>query len=239
MRASTYIAIAGIISAAFCAVSTSAFSQTGQPEYVASQSQVEDLKGGLGIGQGGNPVPMPPAALLLVKYFESWVPNHYDDPSNYCTIGYGHLIALKPCKDVDLGRFANELTLPEGEKLLDEDTLSARIAVGKLVTVDITREQFGALASFTFNVGKANFEKSLLLKLLNGGDFKGAGQQFGRWTKSKGVVLNGLVTRRSCEAAMFEGVKVVSSKGKFLPDLCVALGIGETAGAPIDIETGK
>lgn len=208
--------------------------------HVTSQSQVEDLKRGLGVGGNGAAVPMPPAALAMVKYFEDWVPNAYDDPSGYCTIGYGHLIALKSCTEKGvLGKFAKDLSLSEGEQLLEEDTLSSRLAVQKLVTVNLTKAQFGALSSFVFNVGKENFAKSTLLKLLNGGDNKLAADQFNRWVKSKGVVLNGLVARRSCERAMFDGASLLDDHGKFRVNRCASLGIGGNGGAPIDIEVGE
>ncbi|MCD9436513.1 lysozyme, partial [Klebsiella pneumoniae] len=44
---------------------------------------------------------------------------------------------------------------------------------------------------------------STLLKKLNAGDIKGAADEFLRWNKSGGKVLNGLTRRREAERALF------------------------------------
>jgi lysozyme len=46
--------------------------------------------------------------------------------------------------------------------------------------------------------------KSTLLRKLNAGDVAGAGREFARWTKAKGLELAGLVRRRAAERALFE-----------------------------------
>ncbi|WP_414636190.1 glycoside hydrolase family protein [Asticcacaulis sp.] len=40
--------------------------------------------------------------------------------------------------------------------------------------------------------------------MLNAGNYAGAAEQFGRWNKQRGRVLNGLTARRAAERAMFE-----------------------------------
>jgi lysozyme len=74
-----------------------------------------------------------------------------------------------------------------------------------LVTAPLSDGQFAALASFAFNLGGGNLAKSTLLKKLNAGDYAGAAEEFGRWVKSGGQTLPGLVARRAAETALFKG----------------------------------
>jgi lysozyme len=178
--------------------------------------------------------------LTLIKQFEGWVPRPYNDPANYCTIGYGRLIALRPCSADDFSRYPRELTLADGEKILEEDTRGARLAVQQLVTVDLSDNQFGALASFVFNVGRANFETSTLRRLLNGREYALAAQEFPRWVRAKNVVHRGLVNRRACEASLFLGALNLTEAGIIDPDRsCRGLGAAASVGPLIDIEKGE
>lgn len=68
-----------------------------------------------------------------------------------------------------------------------------------------TQDQFDAMVSLAYNIGKQAFRDSTLLKLHKAGDFAGAAAQFGRWNKQAGVVLNGLTRRRGDEAAIYRG----------------------------------
>lgn len=77
-------------------------------------------------------------AFELIKNFEGWIPAAYNDAVNYCTIGYGHLIALRRCQDTNLSAFGNKLSEADGSKLLEEDTRAARAAVQTLVSVALS-----------------------------------------------------------------------------------------------------
>ena len=59
------------------------------------------------------------------------------------------------------------------------------------------------LVSFAFNVGLGNLQSSTLRMKYNRGDFEGAADEFLKWTKAGGKVLNGLVRRREAERALF------------------------------------
>jgi lysozyme len=76
-------------------------------------------------------------------------------------------------------------------------------AVNDYVKVPLTQNEFDALVSFTYNLGAGNLLSSTLLKKLNAGDKAGAANQFDVWTKAGGKVLQGLVTRRAAEKALF------------------------------------
>lgn len=114
------------------------------------------------------------------------------------TVGYGHTGA-----DVKIGK---KITKAEGEAMFARDLLTFERGVRKAVLVDLQQCEFDALVSFSFNCGLANLRTSTLLKLVNAGAPAHEIQaQFRRWTRSKGVVLPGLVKRRNEEAAMFAG----------------------------------
>ena len=211
-------------------------------DHITSGIQEEALdNNALGAAENSTARSLARLALELIKDYEAWIPNAYNDASNYCTVGYGHLVDKWPCDRVrvKLARFDLPLSPAAGLKLLDTDTGIARATVQRLVTVDLNDEQFGALSSFVFNVGASNFESSSLLKFVNNGEFDGAALQFGRWVKSKGVVLNGLINRRSCEAALFRGTLSLRSDGRFYRDDCAALGAAPEDENLIDIDAGE
>ena len=129
--------------------------------------------------------------LGLLKVHEDTVRTAYLDPVGIPTICTGST------KKVFLGHTAS---LAECEERLKEDTGDAGKAVARLVQHKLSQGQYDALVSFVFNVGSANFSKSTLLKKLNAGDCKGAGQQFYRWIYADGRKLRGLEKRRADEA---------------------------------------
>lgn len=121
---------------------------------------------------------------------EAYMPTPNDVP----TIGYGHT------KGVKMGM---RITNAQAEEYLKQDIAWAQDAVNSLVKVRLTQNQFDALVSFVFNVGASAFTKSTLLRMLNGGDYQGAADQFLRWDKQGGKVLRGLTKRRAEERALF------------------------------------
>jgi lysozyme len=185
-------------------------------------------------------------ALDLIKDFEGWIPDLYNDPAGYCTIGYGHLLAKRLCRASDRTEFPTALSLEEGLALLEKDTIGTRRDVQDLVTVStLTDEQFGVLTSFMFNVGRENFRKSTLLRRLNdnsiplGTRLELASREFPRWVRAGGVVMSGLVARRNCEAALFQGLKVTDATGRFNRGLCDTLGAMPATSETIDILQGE
>ena len=69
--------------------------------------------------------------------------------------------------------------------------------------VAVNQCQFDALVCFAFNVGSKNLDTSTLLKKLTIGDIEGAGDEFLRWNKAGGKVLEGLTRRRQAERRLF------------------------------------
>jgi len=115
-------------------------------------------------------------------------------PNDVWTIGYGHTKTAVPGMNI---------TRTGAEELLRHDLAWVENAIEQYVKVTLNQTQYDALASFIYNVGATAFRKSTMLKLLNTGDYKGAADQFPRWNKQKGKVLNGLTKRRQKERALF------------------------------------
>ena len=204
-----------------------------------SRSQIEDFVQGRGAAEVSAARPLNRVSLELIKDFEGWRAAAYNDPVGYCTIGYGHLIALKRCEEIDLGDFKTPLTPARGEELLQRDTASARLAVQRSVTVDLNDDRFGGLVSFVYNIGKTNFQRSTLLRLLNSGNYRGVPGEMRRWVAARGQILEGLVQRRQCEGALFQSGVQLDRAGHFGRGACAALGIAEANGPIIDVTTGE
>jgi lysozyme len=92
------------------------------------------------------------------------------------------------------------------EKMLMDDLKVFVYNVNKAVEgyTTLNDYQFGALVSFTFNVGVANLRKSTLLKKVrkNPNDPTIA-DEFNKWVYAGGKKLMGLVQRRQLEATLY------------------------------------
>ncbi len=143
-----------------------------------------------------------PATLALVKSFEGCVLNAYPDPATGgepATVGWGHTSAAGP-PSVHMGM---TITQAQADAFLEADLNAVAAKVQHVVTHPVTPNQFGALVSFTFNLGLGNLLKSTLLKKVNAGDMQGAAAEFSKWTLGNGHVMPGLVRRRVAEAKLF------------------------------------
>lgn len=130
----------------------------------------------------------------LIKRFEGLRLRSYLCPANVWTIGYGHT-----------GGVTNNqiITSEQAESILKTDLRRFENGVSDVVKVDLNQNQFDALVSLAFNIGLSAFAGSTLVRLLNDRDYAGAADQFLRWDKAGGKVLQGLSTRRAAERALF------------------------------------
>jgi lysozyme len=148
------------------------------------------------------------AGLKLIASYEGWRAQLYEDVAGHATIGYGHLVHLGNITAADrAGQFGKGITQAQGMALLRADAQRMVSAVRDCVTVPLNQNQFDALVSFAFNVGAGALRGSTLVRKLNAGDYAGAADAFGMWTKAGGKVVAGLVRRRSEEAALFRSGK--------------------------------
>ena len=149
-----------------------------------------------------------------VKRFEGCKLTAYPDPGSKngepWTIGYGHTSDgfLKVEKGL-------RITQDVADGALENDLNEIAAAVERLVKVELNDNQFGALVSFTFNVGVGAFSKSTLLKKLNAGEYDAVPGELARWNKNDGKVMAGLTNRRAAEAGLW-------AKGAFVASNTVA-----------------
>ena len=135
------------------------------------------------------------AGLDLIKSFEGCRLKAYKDIVGVVTIGYG---ATGP--DIEDGMV---WTQEQADERLARDLEKFCAGVEELVQVDINDNQFASLVAFSYNVGLNALSGSTLLKKLNDGDFDGAVEQFARWSRAGGKIVDGLARRREAEANLF------------------------------------
>ena len=145
---------------------------------------------------------MSPSGLDRIRGSEAFSARAYDDGVGNQTIGYGHMVL--PGESFAGGvseRQANELFAGDVSRIVD-DALDR-------VAAPLTQNQVDALGSFIYNVGPANFARSVL-PTLNAGDFAGATAEMAQYSKGRNqrtgelTALRGLVRRRREEIALFK-----------------------------------
>jgi lysozyme len=115
------------------------------------------------------------------------------------TIGVGHT-----GPDVFPGQ---TITKEESRALFDKDTDWAEAVVDQNMVGPAGEKpndnQFNACVSLAFNIGKAAFAGSSVVRNWKAGKFKEAGDAIGLWNRDKFGVNSALVSRRARETAMF------------------------------------
>lgn len=136
-------------------------------------------------------------ALKLIKQYEGCELEAYPDPGTGgapWTIGWG-ATGVGIVKGV-------RWTQAQADERLASDIAKFMTTVVKAAPV-ATDNQRGAMTSLAYNIGEQAFRDSTLLKLHNAGNYTAAAEQFGRWNKAGGRILNGLTKRRAAEAEVY------------------------------------
>jgi lysozyme len=136
----------------------------------------------------------------LIKEFEGCKLKAYQCSAKKWTIGYGNTF-FEDGTPVVAG---NAITQQKAEQLFEiiANEFSAKVA--KLITSNVTPNQFGALVSFAYNCGVVNLQKSTLLKKVNANhNDPSIRAEFAKWNKAGGKVLAGLTRRREAEANLY------------------------------------
>ena len=141
--------------------------------------------------------------IELIKKYEGCVLKAYKCPSGVWTIGYGHTNGVKS---------GMQITKTQALDYLKQDLSTFEKVVTDYVKVPLNQNQFDALVSFSFNCGSGALKTSTLLKKLYSCDYNGAANEFPKWNKSNGKVLNGLVKRREEEKELFIKTNHLSNK---------------------------
>jgi len=132
--------------------------------------------------------------------FEGFRDKAYKDSAGIWTIGFGTIkIGDRPVQQGDT------ITREAAVAAMQSDLAWAQTAVNKLVRPGLSQHQFDALVSLVYNIGETAFSKSTLLKQLNQQNFILAAQEFPKWNKAGGKVVQGLTNRRNAEREWFEG----------------------------------
>ncbi len=137
--------------------------------------------------------------LQFIKDAEGLRLESYKDSAGVWTIGYGTTrINGTPVSH------GMEITMELAEEYIRKDVKDFEENVAELVNVPLTSNQFSALVSLVYNIGKGGFRGSSVRRKLNEQDFKGAAESFLMWTKAGGRFLQGLYNRRVKEKELFE-----------------------------------
>lgn len=137
----------------------------------------------------------------LIKSFEGFYSKPYICPAGVPSIGWGTTIYPNG-KKVTMKDKA--ITEAEATEYLKHDLKGAERDVDGLTIDTITQNQFDALCSFVYNVGKGNFASSTLLKKVNKNpNDKTIAKEFAKWIYGGGKILNGLVRRRKKESELY------------------------------------
>jgi lysozyme len=138
---------------------------------------------------------------LLITKHEGLKLKPYLCPAKIPTIGYGNTY-YPDGKRVTL--LDKDITKQQAFDMFKEVANRFGKRVNELVTSNINQNQFNALVSFAYNVGTGNFSSSTLLKKVNRNpDDLTIKDEFLRWNKAGGKVLNGLTNRRNEEADLY------------------------------------
>ncbi|KAK2754684.1 hypothetical protein FQN54_006817 [Arachnomyces sp. PD_36] len=143
-------------------------------------------------------------SIELIKEFEGFVDSPYSDPVGYPTVGYGHLCSDSDCSEVG---YSFPLTEETGTQLLAEDLVEYQDGLTNVLVDEVTLDanQYGALVSWTFNMGVGAVSDSTLVARLNEGEDPDtvASEELPKWVYAGGEILPGLVRRRDAEVALF------------------------------------
>jgi RHS repeat-associated protein len=164
-----------------------------------NQPQTQDVSFTGLIGGSVNATSISLAGLQFTAGCESFRGKAYNDSNGNCTVGYGHLMHMGACSASELAQGA--ISRQTGLAMLNQDMSGAVAAVNNQVNVDLTQNQFDAMADFTFNVGAGGLQKSAALQDVNSGNTDQVGGDFGHFHRGG----KGIPARRANEAAMFNG----------------------------------
>lgn len=134
------------------------------------------------------------AGIDAIKRREGFVDHAYPDAGGY-SIGYGHFGAKE----------GDTCTEEQAAAWLAEDVKDRVGSLNAHINADLGQDQFDALCSWAYNVGREAAEKSTLLELINMGLKEYAGYQLFMWIKSQGKVNRNLLSRRDDEFAQWNG----------------------------------
>ena len=140
------------------------------------------------------------AGADLIKEFEGCKLKAYQCSAKKWTIGFGNTFY----EDGSPVMPGHAITQEKADQLFEIIANEFAEKVAKLVTSNVTDNQFGALVSFAYNCGVVNLQKSTLLKKVNANyNDLTIRAEFLKWNKAGGKVLAGLTRRREAESNLY------------------------------------
>ena len=130
----------------------------------------------------------------LIKKFEGCRLVSYQDQAGIWTVGFG--------KTSDVGPGLT-ITQEQADAFLLNDITHTETGILCMVDVPLTQNQFDALCSFVYNIGRGNFKSSTCLDRLNKSMYIEAANWMLPWHKVAGVENEGLLARRTAERELF------------------------------------
>lgn len=152
-------------------------------------------------------------AINLISKWEGFYSNAYRDPVGIWTIGYGTT------------KWPNGQSVQQGQTIKKDDALELlrkqaqehANTIEQYVRVPLNQNQYDALASFQYNLGRNILRNSALLNYLNTRQWDKACNEMLLYCNAGGKKLQGLVNRRKDEVALFKKPCVdVSNKIEYL-----------------------
>ncbi len=137
-------------------------------------------------------------AIDLIKKYEGFRPQAYQDSVGVWTIGYGTTrINGQPVKQ------GMNITEDQALQLVQQEVNKLWSQIEQITKVNLNDNQRNALVDFAYNLGFGSLKNSTLMRLVNESKFEEAANQFPRWVYAGGKVLPGLVKRREAERQLF------------------------------------
>ena len=162
------------------------------------------------------------AGIHLMHQFEGYKDRPYLCSASMWTIGWGHVLYQDQIKlplvrkEGYTGILRNEKQLAHEDnrqwskeelvEIFKNDLVSFERGVLRLApNLDHPEHQhkFDACVAFSFNVGLGNFQRSTIRQKILREEWENAAEAFMQWSKAGGVVLKGLVRRRTAEKQLF------------------------------------
>lgn len=136
--------------------------------------------------------------VALIAARETCVLRAYKCPAGTWTCGWGETDGVGP---------GMVWTQEYADRRLCDSLAGRAHAIRTMCTVAPTEHQLAALVSLAYNIGLGALRKSTVMRCHNRGDHAAAARAFALWNKAtingKLTVLNGLVSRRAAEAALY------------------------------------
>ena len=139
------------------------------------------------------------AGLDLIKAYEGFRSCYEELPDGRWIIGYGHIRSARENVQInhqEAEAILREYDLPDYERTVRQSVLAP-----------LNQNEFDALVSLAFNIGRAAFAGSNVVYALNGGHRLMAASAFDSWRRAeiggRVQIVDALVRRRASEKALF------------------------------------